>query len=226
MGGAFKIGRFSGIDVRLHWTFLLLLAFFAFIGYQASGSAVGALTATVAIVALFFCVLLHEFGHSLAAQRLGIEIHSITLLPLGGVSNLEFLPEKPADEVKITVAGPLMNVVLAPIFWSISQGIRFLFLLLVALTTNRYLNWKETLMQDQTEDQPVLKHIQRLMAEEQQLHEQERLAAADRERLAKINVELDQCWDLLRQRRALRDAGKDPDQAEVRPADVVERYLQ
>ena len=76
-------------------------------------------------------------------------------------------------------------------------------------------------MQDQTEDQPVLKHIQRLMAEEQQLHEQGGLAAADRERLAKINVELDQCWDLLRQRRALRDAGKDPDQAEVRPADSV-----
>lgn len=80
-------------------------------------------------------------------------------------------------------------------------------------------------MQDQTEDQPVLKHIQGLMAEEQQLHEQGGLAAADHERLAKINVELDQCWDLLRQRRALRDAGRNPDQAEVRPADVVERYL-
>jgi hypothetical protein len=81
-------------------------------------------------------------------------------------------------------------------------------------------------MQDQTEDQPVLKHIQRLMSEEQQLHEQGGLADAYRERLGKINAELDQCWDLLRQRRALRDAGQDPDQAEVRPADVVERYLQ
>jgi Zn-dependent protease/CBS domain-containing protein len=68
---------------------------------------------------LFFCVLLHEFGHSLVAQRLGIEIHSITLLPLGGVSNLESLPEKPADEVKITLAGPLVNVVLAPIFFGV-----------------------------------------------------------------------------------------------------------
>jgi Zn-dependent protease len=65
------------------------------------------------------CVLLHEFGHSLVAQRLGIEIHSITLLPIGGVSNLESLPEKPADEVKITVAGPLVNVVLAPIFFGV-----------------------------------------------------------------------------------------------------------
>jgi Zn-dependent protease len=119
MGGAFKIGRFSGIDVRVHWTFFLLLVFFAFIGYQASGGPVGALTATVTIVALFFCVLLHEFGHSLVAQRLGLEIHSITLLPLGGVSNLESLPEKPADEVKIILAGPLVNVVLAPIFFGV-----------------------------------------------------------------------------------------------------------
>src|ERR687895_1017706 len=119
MGGAFKIGRFSGIDVRVHWTFFLLLVFFAFIGYQASGGPVGALTATVTIVALFFCVLLHEFGHSLVAQRLGLEIHSITLLPLGGVSNLESLPEKPSDEVKITLAGPLVSVVLALIFFGV-----------------------------------------------------------------------------------------------------------
>jgi Zn-dependent protease/CBS domain-containing protein len=119
MGGSFKVGRFSGIDVRVHWTFFLLLAFFAFIGYGASGSPLGALTAIVAIVALFFCVLLHEFGHSLVAQRLGIGIHSITLLPIGGVSNLESLPEKPADEVKISVAGPLVSVVLALIFFGV-----------------------------------------------------------------------------------------------------------
>ena len=116
MGGSFKIGRFSGIDVKVHWTFLLLLAFFAFIGYQTSGSLAGALTPIAVIVALFICVLLHEFGHSLVAQRLGIEIHSITLLPIGGVSNLESIPEKPSDEVKITLAGPLVNVVLALIF--------------------------------------------------------------------------------------------------------------
>jgi Zn-dependent protease len=76
MGGSFKIGRFSGIDVRVHWTFLLLVAFFAFIGYQTSGSLAGALTPIAVIVALFLCVLLHEFGHSLVAQRLGIETGS------------------------------------------------------------------------------------------------------------------------------------------------------
>ena len=119
MGGTFKIGRFSGIDVKVHWTFFLLLAFFAFIGYQASGSPLGALTAVVMIEALFFCVLLHEFGHSLVAQRLGVGIHSITLLPIGGSSNLESLPEKPADEVKISIAGPLVSVVLALIFFGV-----------------------------------------------------------------------------------------------------------
>jgi stage IV sporulation protein FB len=119
MGGSFKIGRLWGIDVKVHWTFFLLLAFFAFIGYQASGNLAGALTATAVIVALFFCVVLHEFGHSLVAQRLGLEIHSITLLPIGGVSNLESLPEKPSDEVKITIAGPLVNVVLAPLFFGV-----------------------------------------------------------------------------------------------------------
>ncbi len=119
MGGSFKIGRFSGIDVRVHWTFLLLVAFFAFIGYQTSGTLAGALTPTAVIVALFICVLLHEFGHSLVAQRLGLGIHSITLLPIGGVSNLESLPEKPSDEIKITLAGPLVNVVLAPIFFGV-----------------------------------------------------------------------------------------------------------
>jgi hypothetical protein len=81
-------------------------------------------------------------------------------------------------------------------------------------------------MEDQTKDQSVLSHIQQLMSEEQRLHEQGGLADADCERLTKINVELDQCWDLLRQRRTLRDAGRNPDQAEVRPANVVERYLQ
>ncbi len=119
MGGSFKIGRFSGIDVRVHWTFLLLLAFFAFLGYQASGTLAGALTPTAAILALFICVVLHEFGHSLVAQRLGIVVRSITLLPIGGVSNLETLPEKPSEEVKITLAGPLVNVVLAPIFFGV-----------------------------------------------------------------------------------------------------------
>lgn len=81
-------------------------------------------------------------------------------------------------------------------------------------------------MDDQAKDQPVLNHIQRLVEEEHRLYIQGTLADADRERLAKVEVELDQCWDLLRQRRALRDAGRDPNEAQVRPPDVVEKYEQ
>jgi Zn-dependent protease/CBS domain-containing protein len=119
MGSSFKVGRAFGIDVKVHWTFFLLLFFFAFVGYQGTGNLVGALVTTAVIVALFVCVLLHEFGHSLVAQRLGIEIPDITLLPIGGVARLKALPERPMDEVKIAVAGPLVNVVLAPIFYGI-----------------------------------------------------------------------------------------------------------
>ncbi len=81
-------------------------------------------------------------------------------------------------------------------------------------------------MENQVEDQPVLNHIQRLVAEEHRLHEQRPHPKADRKRLALVQVELDQCWDLLRQRRALRDVGLDPDEAEVRPPQVVENYEQ
>ncbi|MDQ3942137.1 MAG: site-2 protease family protein [Actinomycetota bacterium] len=120
MGGSFKIGRAFGIDIKVHWTFFLLLAFFAFAGYQGSGNPVGALVTTAVIVALFFCVLLHEFGHSLVAQRLGLEIPDITLLPIGGLARLKRLPDKPVDEVKIAITGPLVNVVLAPIFFGVA----------------------------------------------------------------------------------------------------------
>lgn len=81
----------------------------------------------------------------------------------------------------------------------------------------------------QAADRSVLNHIQELVKEEHRLFEQGEkttLEDVDRERLAKVQVELDQCWDLLRQRRALREAGLDPDQAQVRPASVVENYKQ
>lgn len=101
--------------MKVHWTFFLLLAFFAFLGYSRGGGVAGALVTSLVIVALFVCVLLHEFGHSVVAQRLGIEVPDITLLPIGGLARLKNLPERPIDEVKIAVAGPLVNFVLAPI---------------------------------------------------------------------------------------------------------------
>src|ERR687885_641470 len=120
MGGSFKIGRAFGIDVKIHWSFFLLLAFFGYLAFRDSGSLVSALVTVGIVVALFFCVLLHEFGHSLVAIRLGSEVQDITLLPIGGLARMKSLPERPIDEVKVAVAGPLVNVVLAPIFFGLA----------------------------------------------------------------------------------------------------------
>jgi hypothetical protein len=81
-------------------------------------------------------------------------------------------------------------------------------------------------MANESKDQSVLGHIDSLVKEEEGLYAQRELSDDDRERLAKIKVELDQCWDLLRQRRALREFGRDPDRAKVRPPNVVEGYEQ
>jgi hypothetical protein len=74
------------------------------------------------------------------------------------------------------------------------------------------------------QDQGVMNNIQRLVNEEHELFERGSLTDDEKKRLQKIQVELDQCWDLLRQRRARREFGEDPDQAHVRPPEVVEKY--
>ena len=81
-------------------------------------------------------------------------------------------------------------------------------------------------MSNQDQDKPVRHHIEGLVQEEHRLHDQKTLSERDHDRLKAIQVELDQCWDLLRQRRALREFGEDPDQARVRPPGVVENYEQ
>ena len=81
-------------------------------------------------------------------------------------------------------------------------------------------------MAQPTSDESVLHKISSLVHEEQQLYGHSELSGHDQERLDKIKVELDQCWDLLRQRDARREFGEDPDAAKVRPASVVERYEQ
>ncbi|CAN5636790.1 site-2 protease family protein [soil metagenome] len=116
MGNSIKIGRAFGIDVKIHWTFFVLLAFFAYLSYSTTGSLVNALITVGIVVALFLCVVMHEYGHSLVAQRLGVEVQDITLLPIGGLARMKSMPERPMDEVKVALAGPLVNVVLAPIF--------------------------------------------------------------------------------------------------------------
>lgn len=106
--------RLLGIDVKVHWSFVLVLAFGAFIyGAGPAGWLVGGLYGALTILLLFVCVTMHEYGHALAARHYGIGTRSILLLPIGGVANLERIPEKPGQEIAIVAAGPLVNVVLA-----------------------------------------------------------------------------------------------------------------
>ena len=113
MGWSLKLGKWFGIDVNLHVTFLLLIGFMALTGFAATRNA-GAVAGNIGfLLALFLCVLLHEFGHALAARRYGIPTKDITLWPIGGVARLERMPTDPKQELVVALAGPAVNVVIA-----------------------------------------------------------------------------------------------------------------
>lgn len=106
--------RLLGIDVKVHWSFVLVLAFGAFLyGSGPAGWLVGGLYGVLSMLLLFGSVTLHEYGHALTARRYGVGTRSILLLPIGGVANLERIPEKPSQELAIVAAGPLVNVIIA-----------------------------------------------------------------------------------------------------------------
>jgi Zn-dependent protease len=109
-----KVASISGIEVRIHLTFLLFLAWIWLSYYRVAGLP-GAVQGVLFILALFFCVLLHEFGHAFAARGFGITTPDITLLPIGGVARLSRIPDKPWEELVVAIAGPLVNVVIAAV---------------------------------------------------------------------------------------------------------------
>jgi Zn-dependent protease len=114
MKWSWRIGRIAGIDVYMHATFLILLAWVAFV-YYGKGGLASSLAGIAFICVLFGIVVLHELGHALAARRYGIATRDITLLPIGGVARLERMPEDPKQELVVALAGPAVNVVLAAI---------------------------------------------------------------------------------------------------------------
>jgi Zn-dependent protease/CBS domain-containing protein len=112
MSWSFRIARVAGIDVKVHATFFLILLFYGWLYYQNGGLA-SAVGGVIFVLLLFFCVLLHEFGHAFAARAFGIRTPDITLLPIGGVARLERMPRNPVQELVIAVAGPAVNIVIA-----------------------------------------------------------------------------------------------------------------
>lgn len=118
MQWSFPIAKVAGSEIRIHLTFFLLLLWIGIAHFQAGGAA-AATEGVLFIIAVFACVVLHELGHALAARRYGIVTPRITLLPIGGVAELERMPEKPMEEVVVAIAGPLVNVVIAAVLIAI-----------------------------------------------------------------------------------------------------------
>ncbi len=112
-----NLGKPFGIRVSIHWTFSLLIAWIVFITVRQGLGTVQVLMHILFVLTLFVCVVLHEFGHSLTAIRLGGKVKSITLLPIGGMANITEMPENPKDEFMVSAAGPLVNVAIAVILW-------------------------------------------------------------------------------------------------------------
>jgi Zn-dependent protease len=108
-----KLGRFAGIDVYVHATFILLISWVGYSHWTENRSWGEALNGVLFIIALFACVVLHEYGHALTARKYGIRTRDITLYPIGGVARLERIPDKPVEELWVALMGPAVNVVIA-----------------------------------------------------------------------------------------------------------------
>ena len=112
MTWSFKLVRLLGVDVKVHFTFLLVLLFIGLDGYRTGGVAAAIHTVGLTL-SVFTCVVLHEYGHILTARQFGIRTRDVVLLPIGGLARLERLPERPREEFLIAVAGPAVNLAIA-----------------------------------------------------------------------------------------------------------------
>jgi Zn-dependent protease/CBS domain-containing protein len=112
MKNALYIGSVSGIKIFIHWTFLILIGWIVFSNLNRGLGGGEILWAILFILTIFACVTLHELGHALAAKKFNIKTRDITLLPIGGVAQMESIPEKPQEELIVAVAGPAVNFVI------------------------------------------------------------------------------------------------------------------
>ena len=112
-GWSWRVAKIAGIDIRIHATFLLLLAWIAWSRYSAVGTVSAAFDGVLFTSIVFGIVVLHELGHALTARHYGVRTRDITLWPIGGVAALERMPDTPKAELAVALAGPAVNAALA-----------------------------------------------------------------------------------------------------------------
>lgn len=123
MPGSIRLAQFGKTQISVHVTFLPVLIWAGWMGINQYGSLDGAVFHILAVVLLFVCVLLHEIGHTLYAHTCGIEVRYIVLLPVGGLASMEATTTRPVDELRIALAGPLVNLGLGVFFTSLLLGL-------------------------------------------------------------------------------------------------------
>ena len=108
-----NLGSVFGIKIHVHWTFFFLILWIVFSEMKRGGNNESIIFNITLVLAVFLCVILHELGHALTAKSFGIYTKKITLLPIGGMATMEKIPESPKQELLVTLAGPLVNIVIA-----------------------------------------------------------------------------------------------------------------
>lgn len=111
------LGNISGIKISVHWTFLILIFWIIFSNVRSGLTFNEIVWSVTFVLTIFLCVILHELGHALTAQRFKIKTKEISILPIGGVAQLESIPEKPKEELLVALAGPAVNIVIAAILY-------------------------------------------------------------------------------------------------------------
>ena len=113
MGRTFHLCTIAGIPLKIHWSFGLTVLFVIYVVYLHNLSIAAAVGFASLTLVMFICVILHEFGHSLAARKYGIDTVDVIISPIGGLARLKEIPEEPKKELVIALAGPAVNVVIA-----------------------------------------------------------------------------------------------------------------
>ncbi len=110
MKGSWRIARLAGIDIGVHWSFSFIILWVIIQGVSKDRDLQNTLFVLAGVLLVFGCIILHELGHAFMALSLNVKVKNITLLPFGGLAQIQVVPDKPLHEFLIAIAGPLVNL--------------------------------------------------------------------------------------------------------------------